>query len=278
MLFRRSSLIGLRLTLLAFLSIALMFFDHKDARLEELHRALSVVIAPLQYAVDWPVEAVAWLKNSISGQQALLADNANLRAENLVLQGEMQRILSLQRENEQLRELLQSSSAVGEHFTVAQLLAVSTERYVAEMVLDKGENQHVYVGQPVLDAHGVMGQVIRVGPLTSRVMLITDARSAVPVQNVRNGLRGIVTGTGDYNDLSLINIADVADVKVGDLLTSSSLGMRYPEGYPVGVVSKVIHHPGESFLQVAVTPSAHLYQSRQVLLVWQKAPPVGMIP
>ena len=271
MLFKQSSFLGLRLTLLVGLSIALMVFDERYDKLNDLRAGLSVVVAPIQYLIDGPVEVIDWVKDSFTRRQALIEDNANLKAQILLLNGKMHKILSLQKENEQLRALLQAASPVADEFTVANLLAISTSPYKSELILNKGEKEDVYLGQPVLDANGVMGQIVQVGPLTSRLMLITDPRSAVPVQITRNGLRAIAVGTGMRRQLALVDIADISDIKVGDILTTSGLGLRYPEGYPVGRVSRVYHDKGQHFATVYLTPSAHLYKSRQVLLVWQES-------
>lgn len=248
-----------------------MVIDHQAQQLKRFHAALSAVVAPIQFAAALPIKIVDQIYVATTRQQALVEENASLRAEVLLLQGNLQRILALKNENNELRALLQSGSAVEQQVTVAQLLAVSSDPYIAQVVLDQGKKQRVYVGQPVLDAKGVMGQVIAVGPMTSRVMLITDGNSAVPVQIARTGFRGIVVGTGQRQELALINIADTSDIHIGDILTTSGLDMRYPEGYPVGTVTRVTHQRGEQFATITVKPTARLFQSRQVLLVWQKS-------
>jgi len=113
-----------------------------------------------------------------------------------------------------------------------------------------------------------MGQVIEVGRFTSRVMLITDPNSAVPVQVSRNGIRAIAMGKGYSDRLELINVSNTTDIRVGDKLITSGLGLRFPVGYPVGEVSAVEHISGKQFASITITPSAHLAQSLQVLLVW----------
>lgn len=253
------------------LSVILMVVDYRGLHTRYLRSGLSAVVAPIQYAVSWPVEAFDWITDNVSRQQDLIEENATLRAHVTMLQGRLQQILTLQRENTQLRALLQSTVKREEGFTVAQMLAVSTKPHMARLVIDKGKNDQVYEGQPVLDARGVMGQIVQVGPHASQVMLITDVNSAIPVQIYRNGLRAIAVGLGSRRDISLINVSDQADIKPGDILVTSGLGLRYPEGYPVGVVSKVKRKNGQHFAEVIVKPSARLLQSRQVLLVWQKS-------
>jgi rod shape-determining protein MreC len=248
-----------------------MFYDQKKQQSEHLHSALSAVVAPLQYAISMPFELLAWAQDSFSTHQQLLQENADLKAKLLLQQAQIQKILELEKENRQLRALLKSSSYLGSNVKVAQILAVDVDPYMAQAVIDKGKKYGVFEGQPVIDADGVMGQVIQVGPLTSRVMLITDTRSAVPVQDERTGIRAIAIGTGPQRPLALINVPETADIKVGDRLLTSGLDLRYPVGYPLGIVKSVNFHSGQLFATIAIQPAANLNQSRQVLLMWLPA-------
>jgi len=133
-----------------------------------------------------------------------------------------------------------------------------------------GRKDNLYVGQAVLDAEGLMGQVIEVGLATSRVLLISDVSHGIPVHVNRNGVRAIAVGSGSLDQLTLIHVPDTADIMVGDLLVSSGLGGRFPKGYPVGVVSMVKHDPGQPFAIVEARPMANLDRSRYVLLVFSE--------
>ncbi|MBS0357839.1 MAG: rod shape-determining protein MreC, partial [Proteobacteria bacterium] len=200
-LFIRNPIVGLRLLLAVILSIVLMTLDHQHRVLEPVRKVLTVAVLPLQFLVDTPVRMVNWLDLSITTHQSLLSENAELRGQLLLLKSQVQKFEALEQENTQLRELLQSSTRVEGKVEVVQLLSVSADPFVHQIVLDKGSNHGVYVGQPVLDANGIMGQVIRVTPFTSEVLLITDTRSAIPVQDSRNNLRAIATGSGSYGTL-----------------------------------------------------------------------------
>lgn len=274
MLFRRHSNPGFRFVILLVLSGCLMLYDQKKQQSEHLHSALSAVVAPLQYAVSTPFELMGWAQDGFSTHQTLLQENTDLKAQLLLQQAQIQKILELEKENRQLRALLKSSSYLGGNVKVAQILAVDVDPYMAQAIIDKGKKYGVFEGQPVIDANGVMGQVIQVGPLTSRVMLITDTRSAVPVQDERTGIRAIAIGTGPQRPLALINMPETADIKVGDKLLTSGLDLRYPVGYPLGIVKSVNLHSGQLFATIAVEPAANLNQSRQVLLMWLPAPAV----
>jgi len=135
--------------------------------------------------------------------------------------------------------------------------------------VDRGTRDHVYVGQPVLDGYGIFGQVINVGLMTSKILLLTDRRSAVPVKNERNGFRAVAKGMGLSGQLILVNMPDTADVQVGDIFVSSGLGLRYPVGYPVGKVVNIVHSQNmDQTREVILAPMAHLDQAEQVLLSW----------
>lgn len=244
-----------------------MIFDQRTVYMRQIQSAASMLTLPLQYSVDWPIQFLDWLSSSFSTQQSVLEENARLRAQQLLLNTKLQRVASLENENAQLRALLQSSPHVGGKFTLAQLLAANMDPFVQKVVLDKGSRDNVYAGQPVLDAYGVVGQVVNVGPFSSQVLLISDVQSAVPIQDSRNGVRAIAAGTG-VNQLQLINVPDTADIQEGDLLVTSGLDQHYPQGYPVGVVKKVKRDPELRFASITVEPSARLDRGRFVLLVW----------
>ncbi|MCK5696704.1 MAG: rod shape-determining protein MreC, partial [Gammaproteobacteria bacterium] len=123
---------------------------------------------------------------------------------------------------------------------------------------------------PILDAYGIMGQVTHPGIPSSTAILITDPSHAIPVQVNRNGLRSVLYGIGEASSLELQNLPNNADIIVGDKLISSGLGGRFPEGYPVAVVTKITRDPGQPFAKIVAEASAHLEQSREVLLVVDK--------
>ena len=245
-----------------------MTLDQKALFFQKVRSHLALVVLPIQYVVDTPIKVVHWVVTGVTTQQELLADNAQLRAHELLLESKLQKLLALERENAQLRQLLQSTSYIGGHVKVAQLLAVDLDPNLQQIIVDKGTKHRIYVGQPVLDAYGVVGQVVRVGPLTSKIMLVTDPKCAIPVQDYRNGIRAIATGMGATGKLVLINVPDTSDIQKGDLFISSGLGLRYPVGYPVGRVVTVDHNPANRFALIELQPSAHLDRSEQVLMSW----------
>ena len=260
----------MRLLVCVLISVALMMVDHRFTLLKDVRSALSVVIYPVQYIVNFPVTAGEWMDESFSTRETLQNELTTLKTQQLLYDARLQKLAALETENQRLRQLLDSSTKVGERVLIAELLSVDLEPFTNQVVINKGSNQGVYEGQPLLDAHGIMGQVTRVGPITSTVMLITDPNHAIPVAINRNGLRAIAMGNGSADELDVPYFPNDADIQVGDLLITSGLGERFPEGYPVATINSIEQNPGQPFAHVTATPTAKLRQSREVLLVWPK--------
>lgn len=227
---------------------------------------------PIQWLSDVPSEAADGLDTLFTSRESLEDELEMLRARMLVLERKSQKLASVSADLNRLRELLNASRVVDEGVVVAELLAVSPDPDNHFIIINKGLDDGVYLGQAVLDAEGLMGQVIEMHQYTSRVLLISDNRHAVPVQVNRNGVRAIAYGVGSLSHLELGNVPDTADIKVGDLLVSSGLGGRFPRGYPVASVSLVEHDPGQPFARVQVMPQAQLNRSRLLLLVFKDRP------
>jgi rod shape-determining protein MreC len=250
------------------MAIMMMVLDQQAYGVQQVRAALSMPLSLLEYGVSYPVQLIDKLGSMVSTHDALVKDNVDLKAEELLLKSQVQRLLAIESENNQLKALMRSSSQVRGKVLIAQLLAVDSDPFVNQVVLDKGFHDNVFVGQPVLDANGVMGKVIQVGPVTSRVLLINDSHSGVPVQITRNGIRAIAIGDSYSGKLHLVNVPQTVDVKTGDMLITSGLGENFPAGYPVGEVTVVVKDPGYQFATIDVMPSSHADRSRQVLLVW----------
>jgi len=242
-----------------------------DKRLESfvtVRTALSIPLAPLQYLISGPTQLIDYLRIIFSTHDNLIKENLRLKTDQLLQRSQLQRLLAIESENNYLKALLQSSKQVQGKTLIAELLAVNSEPFIHQIVLNKGTRDGVYNGQPVLDASGVMGQVMQAGPITSRVLLINDPRSGIGVQSVRNGMRAIVMGDSYTGKLRLMYVPKTADIKEGDIFITSGLGDRFPEGYPVGKVLSVSKDPTDQFAIIYLQASAHLDSSRQVLLVW----------
>jgi rod shape-determining protein MreC len=258
----------MRVFLLVSLAIALMVMDKRLESFTSIRAALSMPIAPLQYLVSAPAQLIDTLKSVISTHDDLVSENLQLKTDQLLLRSQLQRLLAIESENNYLKSLLQSSRQVKGKTLIAELLAVDSEPFVSQVLLNKGTHDGVYVGQPVLDATGVMGQVTQSGPITSRVLLINDPHSGISVQNARNGVRAVAVGDSYSGKMRLMYVPKTADIRDGDVFITSGLGGHYPEGYPVGKVLSVRKDPANQFAIIYLQPSARLDSSRQVLLVW----------
>lgn len=260
-----SSLISL--VVVVSLSVLLMYLDRRHAYLDTLRTGMTTLVYPIQRAADLPVRGGRWLVRSLVNQQTLLDENLTLRQQRLEDQHKLQSLAELQAENERLRALLESAARVPEQVIVADLLSVDLDPFSHLILLDKGTRGGVRVGQPLLDAEGVMGQIVETGPFSAYAMLITDPNHALPVRVHRNGLRGIAFGTGFTDQLELPDLPVNADIREGDLLVTSGLGGRYPEGLPAAIVTEVVRDPTDDFARITARPTAMLDRSREVLLV-----------
>ncbi|MFL6533983.1 MAG: rod shape-determining protein MreC [Pseudomonas sp.] len=267
-LFAKGPSLGVRLLVLAVLSVALMVVDARFTLLKPVRSQMSLVLMESYWITDLPQRLWQGVASQFGSRTELVAENEKLKTENLLLQGRMQKLAALTEQNVRLRELLNSSALVNEKVEVAELIGMDPNPFTHRIIINKGERDGVVLGQPVLDARGLMGQVVELMPYTSRVLLLTDTTHSIPVQVNRNGLRAIASGTGNPERLELRHVADTADIKEGDLLVSSGLGQRFPAGYPVATVKEVIHDSGQPFAIVRAVPTAALNRSRYLLLVF----------
>ncbi|MGB0713971.1 MAG: rod shape-determining protein MreC, partial [Gammaproteobacteria bacterium] len=270
-LFQRGPSPTVRVITLAVVSMVLMVLDHRMQHLEHLRATLSVVVYPIHYLADLPGSVSEWSKHVLSERTTLVEENSQLRESQLLLKGRLQRMQALEAENARLRELLRSSSKAGERVLIAELLSVDLDPFKQQFTVNKGTRDGTYMGQALLDAEGVMGQLIHTGPFSSTAMLISDPSHAIPVQFNRTGVRTIALGTGTLNQLELPHLPNNVDVRPGDLLVSSGLGGRFPPGYPVAEVDGVDTDPTGSFARITARPLARLDRAREVLLVWNKS-------
>ena len=245
-----------------------MVVDARFAALKPLRSQLGMVLTPLYYVAELPVRAWDAVYLQLTSRADLIAENESLRAEALLTKRKLQKLAALTEQNVRLRELLNSSELVDERVLVAELIGVDPNAYTQRILIDKGERDGVFLGQPVLDATGLMGQVVEVLPFSARVLLITDSSHSLPVQINRNGLRAIASGTGSSDWLELRHVGDTADIRVDDIVVSSGLGQRFPAGYPVGRVASVNRDASQPFAEVRVEPTAQLNRSRYLLLVF----------
>lgn len=264
----RTSTLLLRLLLFALLAVSLMAIDHQGQHLRQIRSALSILTYPLVTIAAIPARVGGWMSDALTSEEQLRERYTALQERHRMLQAKLQQFEALEVENRRLRSLLGSATRVADRAVVAELVEVSAEPFTRTIVIDKGTQDQVFLGQPVLDAYGVVGQVTEVNPGLSRVTLITDPGHAIPVQVERTGLRTILYGTGDDDEVDLPFLTASAKIKQGDLLITSGMGGRFPPRYPVARISKVINDPNEAFLRITAAPMARLRHHKEVLLVW----------
>lgn len=246
-----------------------MLGESKWVAFSKVRVLLSVPAAPFEYAVNFPSQFYEKAKLFLTSQTNLLNENQQLKSEQLQLKAALQRLQSLESENRYLLSLNQLAKAIPEKSKIASILAITPESFSKQIVINLGSRDGVYLGQPVLDAYGMMGQIIQVNLFSSRVLLINDDRSGLSAQDTRSGVRGIVTGAHQFEELQLNYVGHAADVKVGDIFVTSGLSNHIPQGYPVGIVKKISKQNTTSpFSDITLIPSAHLDRSRHVLLIW----------
>lgn len=247
-----------------------MVVDANFSVLKPVRSSAGLVLTPLYWVAELPVRGFDNLVQVFTSRTEILAENEKLRAETLLIKRRLQKLALLTEQNLRLRELLNSSALFEEQVLAAELLGVDPSPQTHRLIIDKGSQQGVYLGQPVLDARGVVGLVVEVMPYSARVLLMTDATHSLPVQVTRNGLRAIASGTGSPDLIELRYITNVADIKEGDLLITSGMGQKFPAGYPVAVVTNIIRGTGQPFATVQAEPLAALNRSRYFLLVFSE--------
>ena len=256
-----------------------MFADHRFDYLSRVRYYTGFVVTPVHWLADLPRSLAEGVGNSLQTREALIEENARLREELLMQNVQLQKLAHLTAEINRLNNLQNASTIVEEEVMRAQLISESSDPFSKRVLVNRGLRDGAFVGQPVIDAFGLVGQLVEVGPFTSWVLLITDPQHATPVQINRNGGRAVASGMqGTLHQLELNNIPNTADIRVGDVLVSSGLGQTFPPGYPVGVVDNVVHDPGLPFAIVTATPTAQLDRSRNLLLVFEEVQPLEQAP
>lgn len=260
--------LGARFLFLAVLSITAMVLDHRGNYLDTARLWASAALHPLNAVVDAPFSVWSWLTDSFADRTRLRTENAELAEALRIARIKLLQHESLVEENRRLRELREASQGIGERTLIAEIVHVTVDAFRHRVRINKGADDDLYEGQPVLDTFGVVGQVARLDKYTSQIILISDAEHATPVQVNRNGIRTIAMGTGKLATLTLPFMTGESDILVGDLLVSSGLDGIFPAGYPVATVTKVERKPTDTFATVEAKPLAQLDRDREVLLLW----------
>jgi rod shape-determining protein MreC len=256
-----------RLLIFSTLSLALLVADARLKYLDTLRQVASVIIYPLQRIASAPASIVHRASEFFVTNTSLRTDNARLAQENLAHASQLQQLNALQTENDHLRKLLSARSRLTARTTIAEILYAARDPFSRRIVIDQGSQNEVQAGQPVVDGVGVVGQVTRVYPWLAEVTLITDKGHLVPVLNTRNGLRAVLSGTGNDGALELKFVPLNAEFANGDQLVTSGIDGVYPPGLPVAEVSNVERNAAFLFARIICKPLAGVNHHTQVLVV-----------
>jgi len=259
----------LRLLTYLALAVALLVLDHRGGWLTRIRAQANVAVQPLWWLAGLPARLGDSVRDDAVTRSMLAEDNRRLRNALLVSGARQARLQVAAAENARLRGLLGAAERGGLDVQLAPILDIDLDPTRQRLILDAGRRDGVRLGQSVIDAGGLIGQIIEVTPATATVLLITDPDHAVPVLVGRNGVRLVAYGKGRSDQLELPNIPLSADVKVGDAIITSGLGGRFPPGFPVGNVASLRPDDSRAFLVAALDPAARLDRGRDVLLLQQ---------
>jgi rod shape-determining protein MreC len=274
-LFADSALGTLKLTLYLTVAIVLMIADHRGGYIERVRAALGIAIEPIYRVAALPAQLSNDARLALADRGRLAEQNAELGRKLMLAEAALNRYASVEEQNQRLKRLLDVQTSLGLSAQLARLIEVDPGPFHRRIVLNVGSEDHITVGQAVIDATGVMGQIVETLAHTSTVMLITNPTQAIPVAIERTGLRTIAKGGGSADTLELPNIPISADVRIGDRLITSGLGGVYPAGFPVGEIRTISNDASGLFAAAVAAPSASLDRSGEVLVLHEIVDPVG---
>lgn len=270
MIFHKQRFFGWSFWILLFLSILLMTLDQKKILLPRIKTTLQSLFIPLDYAINAPTRAVHLLHDYFIAQHTLVHNQKNWQAEQLILQAKLQELNTLKQQNLELQSLLKTTPVEQKQkYLLARVISINTEAHTREILINRGSHAGIKIGQGVVAADGIIGQVIEVTPISSRVILLSDPRSAIPVINERSQENFIVMGNGNNQALTLLDVPNNANLKIGDVLLSSGIGGHYPTHYPVGTISAITNQ-AKTASRVHITPSTNFNRLNLVLVVFIK--------
>jgi len=263
----------LRLMAYLALALALIVLDHRGGWLSQARKQVAIAVAPLWAVAGWPGRLVERVSDDAGTLTQLTEENRRLRNEALLNQARMARLQSVAADNLRLRGLLEAAERGNLDVVLAPILDIDLDPSRQRLILDAGSRERVRVGQSVIDAGGLLGQITGITPMHASVLLITDPSHAVPVAVARNGVRLVVYGEGRSDHLTLRSVPLSSDVRVGDVLVTSGLGGRFPPGFPVGTITALKPDDSRAFLLGEVKPAAQLDRGREVLVLLSLPPP-----
>lgn len=265
--FKQGPDVWVRLVFFSLLSIALLIVDARFQTLDVVRQAVAVALYPFQRAVLLP--GSLWSETSVffESKTEFQREADDLARQRIEMSQVTTRATQLAEENAQLRRMLGASARVRVPSVLVEVLYEVRDAFSRRLIVDKGANHGLAAGMPLIDDGGVVGQVVRVSPLTSEVALLTDRDQMVPVQVLRNGVRSVAFGDEAPGRLGLRFMASDIDVQVGDDLVTSGLDGIYPAGLPVAKVDTVERDGSSGFARILAKPVARLDRHRHFLVL-----------
>ncbi len=256
-----------RLIIVIILSCVLMYQDYQGTYTVKLRSYLSASLYPIQYLINLPNNLRENFYENFLIREQIISQNQKLKEENLNLKSQMQQIYRLESENKRLYELIDSKPKTENTYLFADIISTSKTLYKHQILINRGSRDGIELGSSIVNADGIVGHVIRDQIFASEVLLISDLEHAIPVEIVRTGLRTIAVGTGEFNSLRINTLPTNSDLKKEDIIITSGLGGRYPEGFPVGTVKEITAEAGNPFLEVEILPFANLKTINEVWVI-----------
>jgi rod shape-determining protein MreC len=274
-LFKQGASARAKVVFFSLIALILLVADSRLRSLATIREVVGTVLYPLEAVALLPRDAVYMAGGYFTSLSALQKENNALKQQQLTNSQTLQQVHQLSAENDQLRRLLAANERVPVKSIMSEILYDARDPFTRKIVLDRGAQQGVELGQPVIDDIGVVGQVTRVFPFTSEVTLLTDKEQAIPVQVVRSGLRSVAYGQGNSGTLDLRFMPANADIKNGDILVTSGIDGVYPAGLSVAKVVHVENKSSDAFARISCQPLAGIDRNRQllILLVDSNLPP-----
>lgn len=266
-LFRRGPSVEVRLVFLLVLSLVMLVVDAHWPLLDPLRRVASQIIYPVQRAVLAPRDGLEYIDSWRHAAARAREEQDDLRRRRIEIAQLSTHAAQLAAENDQLRRLLNVSESIAQPSVAVEVFYVPPSAFSHRLIFNKGSNDGIAAGMPVIDEGGVVGQIVRVTPYTSEAALLMDDRVSIPVQVLRNGLRLIAFGSNEVGKLEVRYLTANVDVRPGDTLITSGVGGLFPAGLSVARVEKIDHDPGTGFAVAIAEPFSHPERYRHFLVL-----------
>ena len=256
-----------RLIFMIVLSSVLMYQDYQGTYTIKLRSYLSASLYPIQYLINLPNNLQKSFYANFLNREEIISQNQQLKEENLNLKSQMQQIYRLESENKRLYKLINSKPKTENTYLFADIVSTSKILNKHQILINRGSRNGIKLGSSIVNADGIVGHVIRDQIFASEVLLISDLEHAIPVEIVRTGLRSIAIGTGEFNKLRINTLPINSNLQKDDIVITSGLGGRYPEGFPVGTITEISREVGNPFLEVEILPFANLKTINEVWVI-----------